>query len=189
MVIAGRRIRAVSHIRQPSVTMERDVAHRLLRQELEKLIARAEQLGGKMTMTVDHRRRGLVLVLEDDRETATLIRSLLTSSGFCVTLAEDEEAAILRARVEAPDVIVICLGLETDQLIAVADRIRANAGSTKQLPIVIFSVQTIPEGSEIEVRRTTYLARPDDFNQLRRMLDRLLSPDWGSLQGSGSGIH
>lgn len=130
-------------------------------------------------MTIDHRRRGLVLVLEDIRETATLIRSLLTSSGFCVALAQDEQDAIARARTEAPDAVVICLGLDTTQHLAVAERIRKDAGLTKQLPIVIFCASTIPEGSEVEVCETTYLARPDDFNQLRRMLGRLLSAEAG----------
>lgn len=125
-------------------------------------------------MAVCHQRLRFVLVLEDVRETATLIRSLLTSSGFCVALAADEEDAIARARAEVPDVIVISLGLDTDQLIAAADRIRDNAGLTEQLPIVIFCVPTIPEGSEIEVGANTYLARLDDFNQLRTMLGRLL---------------
>ena len=130
-------------------------------------------------MTIDHRRRGLVLVLEDVRETATLIRSLLTSSGFCVALAQDEQDAIARARAEAPDVVVICLGLDTTQHIAVADRIRKDAGLARQLPIVIFCVPTIPEGSEVEICETTYLLRPDDFNQLRKMLGRLLSSEVG----------
>lgn len=119
--------------------------------------------------------RGFVLVLEDVRETATLIRSMLTSSGFCVALAEDEQAAIDRARVGFPDVILICLGSNTDQLIATADRIRQNAGLPKQLPIVISCTQTIPEGSELEVRGTTYLVKLDDFDQLRKMLGRLSS--------------
>src|ERR1700722_6512856 len=113
-------------------------------------------------MTVSDLKRRFVLVLEDVRETATLIRSLLTSSGFRVALAADEEDAITRARAEPPDVVVISLGLETEQLIAVADRIRENAGMAKQLPIVIFCVPTIPEGSEIEVRAKTYLVRLDD---------------------------
>jgi CheY-like chemotaxis protein len=130
-------------------------------------------------MTLSDLKRGFVLVLEDVRETATLIRSLLTSSGFRVALAADEEDAITRARAEPPDVVVISLGLETEQLIAVADRIRENAGMAEQLPIVIFCVPTIPEGSELEVRAKTYLVRLDDFNQLRTMLGRLLATGSG----------
>ena len=128
-------------------------------------------------MALTHRTRRSVLVLEDVRETATLIRSLLTSSGFYVALATDEQDAITRARAEVPDVMVISLGLDTDQLIATANRIRERAQMRGQLPIVIFCVPTIPEGTEIEVRTNTYLARPNDFNQLRKMLGRLISDD------------
>jgi two-component system, OmpR family, phosphate regulon response regulator PhoB len=130
-------------------------------------------------MTISNLKRRFVLVLEDVRETATLIRSLLTSSGFRVVLAADEQDAITRARAEPPDVVVISLGLETEQLIAVADRIRVNAGMAEQLPIVIFCVPSIPEGSEIEVHAKTYLVRPNDFNQLRSMLGRLLAAGSG----------
>jgi CheY-like chemotaxis protein len=126
-------------------------------------------------MTVGDLNSRFVLVLEDVRETATLIRSLLTSSGFRVALAADEEDAITRARAEPPDVVVISLALETEQLIAAADRIRENAGMAEELPIVIFCVPTIPEGSEIEARAKTYLVRLDDFNQLRTLLGRLLA--------------
>lgn len=131
--------------------------------------------GKEAGMAVEPRKPGCVLVLEDVQETATVIRQLLNRSGFCVALAADEQDAITQARAEAPDVVVISLGLETDQLIAVADRIRERAGITKQLPIVIFCVPTIPEGSEVEVRTMTYLTRLDDFNQLRNMLGRLVS--------------
>jgi CheY-like chemotaxis protein len=130
-------------------------------------------------MMVSDLKRRFVLVLEDVRETATLIRSLLTSSGFRVALAADEEDAITRARAEPPDLVVISLGLETAQLIAVADRIRENAGMAEPLPIVIFCVPTIPEGSEIEVGAKTYLVRLDNFNQLRTMLGRLLATGSG----------
>ena len=130
-------------------------------------------------MKVNTSQRRLVLVLEDVRETATLIRSLLIKSGFRVMLAEDEQDAIASLGAEPPDVIVICLGLETEEHIAVADRLRKNAGMAEQPPIVIFCVRTIPEGSEMEVRAKTYLIRPDDFNQLRTMLCRLLATNSG----------
>lgn len=126
-------------------------------------------------MTVNHQHRGLVLVLEDVRETATLIRSLLIKSGFSVVLAEDEQAAIMRARLETPDVLLICLGLATDQLVSVADRIRDAAELGGNLPMVVSCTETLPEGLEVKVCDTTYLVRPDDFDQLRRMLARLAS--------------
>lgn len=138
-------------------------------------------------MVIDYRERKIVLVVEDVREIATLIRSMLASSGFCVSLAADEQDAITRARTETPDVIVISLGVDTDQRIAVANRIRETAGMSKQPPIVIFCVPSIPEGTELEVSTQTYLVRLDDFNQLRRMLGRFLSVGSGIPSSSCSG--
>lgn len=126
-------------------------------------------------MASQHRHRHSVLVLEDVRETATLMRSMLTVSGFSVALAADEQDAIRCARTDAPDLIVISLAGSTDQILAVATRIRQEAGISKRVPVVIFCVPTIPEGSEVEIEPQTYLARLQDFNQLRTMLGRLLS--------------
>ncbi len=125
-------------------------------------------------MIFQHRQREIILVVEDIEETAHLIEKMLKGNGYCVTLARNEEDAIQRARSQSPNLILISLGLGPERLVSVAHRIRRQASLSKDVAIVIFCVPTIPEGAEMEVDKNVYVTRPDNFNQLRELLHRLL---------------
>jgi two-component system response regulator MprA len=114
------------------------------------------------------------MVIEDIEETCHGIERLLTSDGYSVVIAKDESEAILKARLTPPDLILMSLGVETIPLIAVAERIRKSSKLKAEAPIVLFCVSTIDEGAEVEVPNHVYLTRPDNFDQLRRLLSRLL---------------
>ena len=128
----------------------------------------------KAIMIFQHRQREIILVVEDIEETAHLIEKMLKGNGYCVTLARNEEDAIQRARSQSPNLILISLGLGPERLVSVAHRIRRQASLSKDVAIVIFCVPTIPEGAEMEVDKNVYVTRPDNFNQLRELLHRLL---------------
>ena len=115
-----------------------------------------------------------ILVLEDVEETGFLIDKMLKGNGYCVALARNEEDAIMRARMQSPDLILMSLDYEPKLLVATADRIRQEAGLSQDVAIVIFCVPSIPQGAEMEVSKNVYVTRPDNFNQLRGLLHRLL---------------
>jgi CheY-like chemotaxis protein len=119
-------------------------------------------------------RRQVILVLDDIEETRYLIEKMLRGNGCYVDLARDEEDAITRARSQSPDLMLMSLGLDLEQLLAAAHRIRQKASFSQDVAIIIFCVPTIPEGAEIEIKENVYVTRPDNFNQLRGLLDRLL---------------
>jgi CheY-like chemotaxis protein len=125
-------------------------------------------------MTPEHQQRQSILVLEDIEETAHLMEKMLKGNGYSVAVARSEEDAIFRGRFQCPDLILMSLGLSPERLLATAHRIRRNAGLSQDVAIVIFCVPTIPEGAEIEVDKNVYVTRPDNFNQLRDLLHRLL---------------
>jgi CheY-like chemotaxis protein len=125
-------------------------------------------------MILEYQQRQIILVLEDIEETACLLVKMLKGNGYCVTLARTEEDAILMGRSQFPDLILISLGLGPDQLLTTAHRIRRQAGLSQDVAVVIFCVPTIPEGAEMEVGKNVYMTRPDNFNQLRELLHRLL---------------
>jgi DNA-binding response OmpR family regulator len=125
-------------------------------------------------MTPERQQRQIILVLEDIEETAHLMEKMLKGNGYCVALARSEEDAIFRSRFQSPDLILMSLGLSPERLLATAHRIRRHAGLSPDVAIVIFCVPTIPEGAEMEVDKNVYVTRPDNFNQLRDLLHRLL---------------
>jgi CheY-like chemotaxis protein len=130
------------------------------------------------TMSIKRQRRQMmILVLHDIEETRYLIEKMLRRNGCSVELARDEKDAISRARSQSPDLILMSLGLELDQLLATAHRIRQECAFSQDVAIIIFCVPTIPEGAEIEVKQNVYVTRPDNFNQLRGLIHRLLRND------------
>jgi CheY-like chemotaxis protein len=115
-----------------------------------------------------------ILVVEDVQETRDAIEALLKNSGYDVEPARDEKEAVERAAWNSPDLVLISLGGSPDQVLNTAYIIRARAGLGCHIPIVIFSIQTMPEGAEQEIGENIHLARPDNFDQLRVLLARVL---------------
>jgi DNA-binding response OmpR family regulator len=116
-----------------------------------------------------------ILVLEDDQETRESIEQLLRADGYRVDGARDEDDAVARAKRTSPDLILVSLDGSPDDAIAEASSIRERAELGQSIPVVIFSVQTVAEGAEEEIKGNIYLARPDNFDQLRALFRRLLS--------------
>jgi CheY-like chemotaxis protein len=117
----------------------------------------------------------IILVVEDVEETRDGIEKLLRADGYRVHPARDEEDAITRAAGrEHPNLILIATGASAIEVAAMAERIRAGAGLTEDVPVVIFCVPTVAEGAEVTVGKNVHITRPDNFNQLRDFLQRLL---------------
>ncbi len=115
-----------------------------------------------------------ILVVDDVEETLDGIKELLTSDGYLVYAARDERDAADKARLSSPDLMLVSLEGEAADIIVTASRIRACAGLDDDLPIIIFCVGELKEGYEVSVEPNIYLAHPDNFNQLRDLIARLL---------------
>ena len=125
-------------------------------------------------MTSDQEQRSFILVVEDVEETRYGIERLLTTSGYQVSTARDEEDAIQKASLHPPDLILISLGLDAVQVLPAARRIRERAGLREEIPAVIFCVASLNEGAEVAAGHNVYMTRPDNFDQLRGLLSRLV---------------
>jgi DNA-binding response OmpR family regulator len=91
-----------------------------------------------------------------------------------VSTARDEEEAVQKAILYPVDLILISPGLDAAQVLPVARRMRKRAGLDEEVPAVVFSVTSIDEGAEVAVGQNVYMTRPDNFDQLRAFLSRLL---------------
>ncbi|CAN5308223.1 response regulator [soil metagenome] len=116
-----------------------------------------------------------ILVVDDILETLDGIESLLRRDGYLVETARDERDAADKACLNQPDLMLVSLDGEISDVIAAAGRIRTRAAPNKNLPVIIFCVGEIKEGNEAAVGQNIYLAHPDNFNQLREFISRLLS--------------
>ena len=116
-----------------------------------------------------------ILVVEDVHETRDGIEKLLTADGYRVAVARDEQDAIESAQRTRPDLILVSLGGSPPEVVFNARSIRERAEVGKQVPVVVFCIDGISEGDEVEIGENVHLTRPDNFNQLRSLLTRLLN--------------
>ncbi len=114
----------------------------------------------------------LILVVDDVYETRAGIDTLLKANGYRVALASTE--AINSTRPERPDLILVSRSALPDNILVKVDGIRREAAVGDDIPVVVFCAQDIPEGEEVVIGGNVYLTNPDNFNQLRSLIARLL---------------
>lgn len=115
-----------------------------------------------------------VLVVEDVAETRDGIEKLLKADGYRVTVARDERDAIESAQRKRPDLILVSLVGLPREVIVSARRIRDHAEVGENVPVVVFCIEELAEGDEVAIGQNVYVTRPDNFNQLRSLITRLL---------------
>ena len=125
-------------------------------------------------MSTENDRHPIILVWDDEEETRDGIEKLLAADGYRVIPARSEADAIAQARCEPPSLILVSLDGAEPAVIAAARRVRESAGLSEDVPIVIFGSPTRPEGAEVEIGPGIYVTCPDNFDQLRDLLRRLL---------------
>jgi len=116
----------------------------------------------------------IILVVEDVAETRDGIEKLLKADGYLVFVARDERDGIENAQRQRPDLILVSLAGLPSEVIVTSRRIREQAAVGEDVPVVVFCVEEIGEGDEVAIGRNVYITRPDNFNQLRSLLTRLL---------------
>lgn len=118
----------------------------------------------------------IILVVADIEETRDGIERLLTVDGYCILSAREEQVAVAKARRQHPQVILMSLDSLHVDVSAIGRRIRRRAALSDEVPVVVFGIPTLAEGTEMEIGRNTYVVQPDNFDQLRAFLGRLLQP-------------
>ena len=120
------------------------------------------------------KKRRLILVVENVYETRAGIDTLLKANGYRVALASAEQEAINIARLERPELILVSGSALPDNVLVKARRVRKEAGVDDEIPVVVLCAQDISEGEEVAIGGNVYLTNPDNFNQLRSLIARLL---------------
>lgn len=117
----------------------------------------------------------IILVVEDVHETRDGIEKLLTADRYRVAQARDERDAIENAHRTKPDLILVSLAGSPREVIFSALSIRQRSEIGEGVPVVVFCIEGIDEGDEVAIGKNVHLTRPDNFNQLRSLISRLLS--------------
>ncbi|MEZ4506707.1 MAG: response regulator transcription factor [Thermomicrobiales bacterium] len=120
-----------------------------------------------------------ILIVEDDREIAQLVRDYLDRAGYSTSVAQDGDAALIAARNGRPDLIVLDLGLPKRDGLDVIREIRTFA----RMPIVILTAR----GEEtdrivgLELGADDYIVKPfsprEVVARVRAVLRRTSAPE------------
>jgi DNA-binding response OmpR family regulator len=78
-----------------------------------------------------------ILVVDDEPKIVQLVRDYLERAGFAVSAARDGNEALMRARQERPDLIVLDLGLPELDGLEVTRRLRRDSG----VPIIMLTAR------------------------------------------------
>jgi CheY-like chemotaxis protein len=120
-------------------------------------------------------RPATILVVEDVHETRDGIEILLRADGYTVAVARDQRDAIERAQRATPDLILVGLAGSLREVIFNALNIRQGAALEERVALVVFCAAEIEEGDEVAIGKNVHLTHPDNFNQLRGLIARLLN--------------
>jgi CheY-like chemotaxis protein len=124
--------------------------------------------GGPAAMSMSVRR---VLVVEDNRDAAEMLRDLLELEGHRVELAYDGRAALAKARSFQPDVVVCDIGLPEMNGFDVARALRAEPELGRPTLIALSGyaqAEDIARGKEAGF--DAHLAKPPSIEALSRLL-------------------
>ena len=135
---------------------------------------------GTSAMSGEENRRTILLVEEDD-ETRRVLKANLQTYGYRLLLALDEEDALDRVGdgggAQADLVLINLVGKAPEAVLAVGRRIRAHAKYDGHTPLVVLAEKYGKdlEGTDVNVGGNDWITYPEDHNQLRNLLARLLN--------------
>ncbi len=120
-------------------------------------------------------RQATVLIVDDDREFASVTSTLLEIEGFCTKVASSEEAALAACRNEAVDVVLMDWVLGNRSASALLREVVSNY---PHLPVIVVTGQGSMESAAEALRQEAfdYIGKPFQSSELLAAIMRAL--DW-----------
>ena len=121
--------------------------------------------------------RAKILCIEDDRETAALIREDLEDRGYGVVLAGVGESGLAAILAERPDLVLCDISMPVLSGFHVLERLVDMAPSLRSMPFLFLTALTDRE-TELKGRQLgadDYVTKPIDFELLAAIVDARLA--------------
>jgi DNA-binding response OmpR family regulator len=115
----------------------------------------------------------MVLVVEDDRDLLSVLQRILTGEGYRVLSAQDGESALTSALDNAPDLVILDVGLPKRSGYEVARDLRARNFSS---PILMLTARSSVRDkvSGLDAGADDYLPKPFEYAELLARVKALL---------------
>jgi CheY-like chemotaxis protein len=128
----------------------------------------------------------LVLIVENDRDSREMLKTLLEIWGYRTAECEDGEESIEIAISDCPNLILMDISLSKTDGVTVMRRMR-EIDSLQDVPIVFISGHAQPEfrSFALTVGGDDFLVKPVDFNQLETILERFIGKNNINVNSGG----
>ncbi|HEY7065968.1 MAG TPA: response regulator [Chloroflexota bacterium] len=109
-----------------------------------------------------------VLIVEDDRDIAELLRSALEAEGYAARTAPDGRAALEALEAAQPDVLLLDLMLPDLDGLELCARVREREASLPYLPVIMLTALDTPAYKQLGFARGAddYVTKPFDLAEL-----------------------
>lgn len=136
-------------------------------------MARVERFDLVSTAAMVHR----VLVVEDDRETAQLLKEFLRKHGMDVVWAKDGGQAQSSFTMQQPDFVLLDLILPRESGFEVCERMKK---SNKNVPIIVLTAIDMEDSRDLAARvgADGYVTKPFDPEQLLKRMHEIADFLW-----------
>jgi CheY-like chemotaxis protein/signal transduction histidine kinase/GGDEF domain-containing protein len=114
-----------------------------------------------------------VLVVDDDRHTAYILKGMLISAGYNVLVAHDSDAALALAREKKPDLATLDLRMPGVDGLALVEILKHDP-DTRKMPVVVLTVSVEDRDKAQAAGADAYLEKPVDWPPLGDTIARLL---------------
>jgi DNA-binding response OmpR family regulator len=118
-----------------------------------------------------------ILVVDDDKNIAQFLVTILRGNGYEVVTAMDGTQAVMRAHREKPDLILLDIMMPGGDGFNVCDKLRLSA-NTSSIPIIVLSASEqigIPTRAR-QAGACCFLKKPFDVDDLMARVGKALSP-------------
>ena len=123
-------------------------------------------------MTSDQK---IVLVVEDEEETADMLAEMLKVSGYAVVSSTHSQNAIDIIKEQPLSAIILDIMLPGTSGLEVLRFVRQTPQFT-ELPVVVVSAKAMPADIKagIEAGATAYLTKPVSYNELKKAVEKAI---------------
>jgi CheY-like chemotaxis protein len=117
-----------------------------------------------------------LLLVEDDEMNRDMLARRLKKEGYEIIIAADGARAIMMARQEQPDLILMDMGLPLVSGWQAVQRLKA-LRETRAIPIIALTAYAMPEDRvrSLNVGCDEFQAKPVDFERLGGLIKQLLA--------------
>lgn len=114
----------------------------------------------------------LILLIEDDTQTRRFLRSSLNNRGWRIIEADNGKLGLALVKTEAPDLVILDLGLPDMDGISVTRRLR----QLSDLPVLVLSARSQEQNKimALDAGADDYLTKPFGSGELHARLQALL---------------